>query len=142
MLPRPRAHLRTASLEDQLRQQQAAAWSAFYAGKYEDAIKLADPLTKAPKDWARMEAAHCSARAYWAAGTKTSQAKAQQIWNTIERASTLNAHLARMKIAKALASEAKGQNSPAIDLLESVFEQEVFPTPSPPRPPSSWPGSR
>ena len=60
-----------ASVEDRIDAQQAKAWSAFYAGKYKQAAKLAGALLKAPKADVRVQAAHCQARCYWAVGRKS-----------------------------------------------------------------------
>ena len=60
-----------ASVEDRIDAQQAKAWSAFYAGKHPQAARQAGALLKAPKESARVQAAHCQARCYWATGRKS-----------------------------------------------------------------------
>ena len=46
-------------LEDLLHSRLAESWKLFYAGKYRQSAKLTQPLLKAPKEWARVQAAHC-----------------------------------------------------------------------------------
>lgn len=113
-----------SSQEDQFQQQQAVAWSAFYSGKYEDAVKLCEPLLNAPQERIRVEAGHCQARSYWAFGTEPSEAKARQMWNKLEKVSTLNANQERVKISNALAFAAQDKDAQAISALEDVVRRK------------------
>ncbi len=99
---------------EQANGQLAKAWAAFLAGKYDQAMKECEPLMKlAERDYPQIhqEATHIQARSCWAAG-KNSQARATQLWATLEKASSAPAK-ARMKISAALGIEA--QEGPATD---------------------------
>jgi len=117
-----------ASVEDRIDAQQAKAWSEFYAGKHQQAAKLAGALLKAPKADVRVQAAHCQARCYWAAGGKQSRTKAKRIWAKLEKTSTLDVNLQRLVIAKALMAEAGENDAQAIELLESVLKRGIAET--------------
>jgi len=119
---------------------QAEAWGAFYAGRHQEAMNLLTPLIKLPFEWAAVEAMHCQARCYWSMGASNPRhrAAAKAIWDRLKKASTLTANLQRLKIAKALQSEARTKvdkspaadadrkESAAIELLEDVLK-EAFP---------------
>ena len=111
--PRPKSE--RAKQDEQVFGRLAKAWTSFYDGKVEDAVKQADPLLKLSDPryrWVAVEAAHIQARGYWAHGGRASQAKARQMWKQLEKLSTLNSLQTRLKIARALELEAAG--GPAI----------------------------
>lgn len=105
---------------DATQTQMAKAWSLFYGGKHEEAAKLVEPLTKADKEAVRVEASHCFARCAWAIGPPA-RAKANEIWGGV-RKSTLNANIARQKIAKALTLAADGNVPKAVELLQDAVK--------------------
>lgn len=86
-------------------------WQTFYSGKYEDAAKQAEALSKLEPRfrWVMAEAGWLQSRCLWAADNQQSRTKAQQIWKQIERVDTSNATKTRLVIAKALAMEAEAQ---------------------------------
>lgn len=102
-------------------QQQAKAWAAFYDHKYDESIQLADPLTKL-SEAVRVEAFHCQARCQWAMGTADSRGKAKQVWAALEKQSTLNSLLRRLKIAKALELASDKKNADAVKVLEPLLQ--------------------
>jgi len=108
--------------------QLAKAWTSFYDGKHADAVKQAEPLLKLNDSryrWVAIEAAHLQARAYWGHGGRRGQAKARQLWKQLEKLSTLNSLLTRLKIAQALELEAAADDAKrnqAIALLEQILK--------------------
>lgn len=112
------------SEKDKALDQQASAWAAFYSGKYDEAIKLCDPLVKLPER-NKVEALHCQARCFWAQGTPESRAKAKQYWAGLEKQSTLNMLLHRLRVAKALQLQADGKNEGAAELLQGFLQDPL-----------------
>jgi len=121
---------------EQVPEQLAKAWAAFYAGRYNEGVELSSALTglsESPQRWAAIQAAHVQARCLWAKGDGRSRAQARQIWSALSRASTRNSLLARLKIAQALELEASvnpagppsgGANlDRAIGLLENILKE-------------------
>ncbi len=104
------------------------AWTSLYDGKNEDAVKQTEPLLKLNDQryrWVAIEAAHLQARAYWGHGGRREQAKARQLWKQLEKLSTLNSLLTRLKIAQALELEAAADDAKrnqAIALLEQILK--------------------
>ena len=82
--------------QQQLRQ--ARAWSAFYAGRHAEAVKLAAALGGSQYPSVRAEANHCRARSLWAAGDK---AEARRLWQALA-GSTLTSAIRRQAIARAV----------------------------------------
>jgi tetratricopeptide (TPR) repeat protein len=107
------------------RRQQASAWREFYAGRYEDSVKLCEPLLKSPFEWARVEAQHCQARCYWAVGTKAARSRAKQIWALMEKNSTLNSNVERLKIAQALQNRAIPDLTKGLSILKEVCNRNL-----------------
>ncbi len=114
------------STNEQVSDALAKTWSAFYGGKYDDAISLSEPLTKLSDRrfrWAAVEAAHIRARSMWGKGDAQSRAAARQLWDRLERSSTLDALLVRLKIVQALRLEAADDPARlgrAIGILEQI----------------------
>ena len=104
---------------------QATAWAAYYAGKFEEAAKQAEPLLKNEYEGARVEAAYCQARCLWAGGSKADRTRAVQTWSVLEKTSTIQAHLERMKISRALVLEGDGKTDQAIEVLMGVIRDAI-----------------
>jgi tetratricopeptide (TPR) repeat protein len=119
-------------IDDQVYGQLTKAWSAFYAGKYEDAASLAEPLlqfTDGRYRWVPLEAGHLQARCLWAHGTRDSRDRAQQMWAQLDRATGDAATRTRSRrdVARVLALEARNDPaslSLAIDTLEALVRGE------------------
>lgn len=141
--PQPKSE--REKMDDQVFGRLAKAWTSFYDGKNEEAVKQAEPLLKLSAKryrWVAAEAAHIQARAYWAHGGRRGQAKAGQLWKRLERIDTSNVTKVRLKIAQALeleaaASASSGQASEdakrnqAIALLEQIRKDRQSNTAAP-----------
>jgi tetratricopeptide (TPR) repeat protein len=129
----------------------ARSWSAFYAGKFDDGIKLADPLTKLsdPRHLgAAAEAAYVQARCLWAmsqaapagldnkgglslAQRQAAQAKAKEFWSQLDKAGPSKSILVRLKIAKCLPAEsdtgadANKKLDQGIEILEGILKDRA-----------------
>ncbi len=115
----------------------AACWQSFYAGKYQEAAKQAEALTKieARYKWVMSEAGWLQSRCFWNADNQQARARAQQMWKHLERVDTSNATKTRLQIAKAMVLEAEAQApnvkpdvqsqklKAAIDLLEPLLKE-------------------
>jgi tetratricopeptide (TPR) repeat protein len=123
------------SRAEQVEGRLAEAWSAFYAGKFDEVIKLSEPLTGLSRNrrfrWAAIQAAHLQARCWWQRGGRY-RGRARKIWSVLERSSTRSSLKGRLKIAKALGREASfdaggGRSGPAaleeaIGLVEEILK--------------------
>ncbi len=110
-------------LRDKLYAQRAQAWQLFYAGKFEAAATLTQPLLKCDRQNVQLEAAHILARCYWAVGTNAARSQADKIWKDMEKASQTGPNAARAGIAAALALEAEKKVPQAITRLEDIVHR-------------------
>ena len=100
------------------------AWSAFYAGRHAEALKLAEALGGSQYPSVRAEADHCRARALWAAGDSR---KARRLWQALAR-STLTATIRRQAIARAILLDAdadRGKLPAATAALEAELKRDA-----------------
>ena len=101
-----------------------AVWSAYYAGRYAEAIKLAEPMLKAPERIGQVESMHAIARCLWALGDAKSQAQARQLWAQLDKSYTGLAET-RVRIGTALMAASNKDDKArqqAIDTLELVLK--------------------
>ncbi|MEA3368324.1 MAG: tetratricopeptide repeat protein, partial [Planctomycetota bacterium] len=103
----------------------AHGWSRFYAGRYRDAVAAVRPLIRADREAVAVEAQHIAARSLQAAGAgsknNTLTARADRIWQRLERTSTLNVNIKRLKIAAALRADAAGDAAKAAAILKKLM---------------------
>ena len=98
----------------------AGAWSAFYAGKHPQVMRATEALLRSPFEAIRVEAAHCHARARWAAGDKTG---ARALWRRLA-ASTPAANVHRQAIARAVMLDADAERA-RLPAAVAGLEQET-----------------
>ena len=86
---------------------QANAWTAFYAGKYEEAAKICADLLKATDVSTRLQAAHCVARCQWASGQPSAQATARRTFGQLAQEAKLPASKVRADLGKMIIQDAE-----------------------------------